>query len=467
MEQFDTIVVGAGVAGLTAARLLARAGRRVVVLEARDRTGGRVHTDRTGGEATDLGASWIHGITGSPVAAAAEAFGMSTHEFTVGGYQPDSRPIAHHGPDGARLGEEEARGYVADIHAADQTLTAVIAASAPAASYRDVTEEALAAQGWSADRTQRVREYFEHRAEEQYGAWIDDLAAHGLDDDTIDGDEVVFPDGYDRLPENLATELDVRLEHVVSRVVWSEGTVAVSTAQGEFVAGTAVVTVPVGVLRSDDFTIEPPLPDPVAAALGRLEMNAFEKVFLRFPVKFWDDDVYAVRQSGPAGAWWHSWYDLTALHGTPTLLTFAAGPAARAIRDWSDEQVADSVLVQLRRLYGDRVPRPTRVQVTAWQQDPFARGSYAFMTPGSTTADHDTLATPVGGVLHLAGEATWTDDPATVTAALCSGHRAAEAVLGRGVPIEEAWSPEDGVQVGLDATAFHHLQSTVRRPRSS
>jgi hypothetical protein len=62
------------------------------------------------------------------------------------------------------------------------------------------------------------------------------------------------------------------------------------------------------------------------------------------------------------------------------------------------------------------------------------------MTVGSTTDDHDGLATPVGGVLHLAGEATWTDDPATVTAALCSGHRAAERVRGAAIPIERVWA---------------------------
>ncbi|MFD6055377.1 flavin monoamine oxidase family protein [Agromyces sp. NPDC060279] len=440
MEHVDTIVIGAGVSGLTAARLLARAGRRVLVLEARERVGGRVRTERSDGVSTDLGASWIHGVTGSAVAEAAEAFGMRTVEFTVGGYQPDSRPIAYYGPDGRRLDDAEARAFADDVRAVDAALLLAVADSAPEASYRDVTESALAAQDWEPERAQRVREYLEHRSEEQYGAWIEDLAAHGLDDDSIDGDEVVFPDGYDVLPARLAEGLDVRLGHVVTDVEWGEGGVEVRCGATRFAADTAIVTVPVGVLKSDGLRFAPPLPEPVSGALGRLEMNAFEKVFLSFPTKFWDEGVYAIRQQGPEGRWWHSWYDLTALHGVPTLLTFAAGPAAEATRSWSDEALVADVLAQLRRLYGERVPQPTRLHRTAWQDDPFARGSYAYMTLGSTTADHELLATPIGGVLHLAGEATWTDDPATVPAAMYSGHRAAERVLGRPVPISGAWS---------------------------
>lgn len=440
MDHFDTIVVGAGVAGLTAARLLVEVGRDVVVLEARDRVGGRVSTDRRFGLVTDMGASWIHGITDSPVAAAAEAFGMPMVEFTVGGYQPASRPIAYYGPDGRRLTDAVTQAFVGDIHAVDAALLDVVAASAADASYRDVTETALAAQGWDAERTARVREYLEHRSEEQYGAWIEDLAAHGLDDDVVEGDEVVFPDGYDRLPRRLAEGLDIRLIHVVSRVQWSAEGVVVTTDHGAFSADTAVVTVPVGVLQSEDFVIEPALPDPVAGALSRLSMNAFEKVFLRFRSRFWDDGVYAIRQQGPESRWWHSWYDLTALHDTPTLLTFAAGPAAVETRDWTEEEIVESILVQLRRLYGDRVEQPTSVHVTDWQDDPWSHGSYAYMTVGSATSDHDDLATPIGGVLHLAGEATWTDDPATVTAAMRSGHRAASRVMGHEILIETAWT---------------------------
>jgi monoamine oxidase len=439
MERFDTIVIGAGVAGLTAARLLAKAGRDVVVLEARDRVGGRVWTDRSDGFVTDLGASWIHGIDGSPVAAAAEAFGMRMREFTVGGYQPDSRPIAYYGPDGRRLSDAAAHRFADDIRSVDAALLEVIELSGEDSSYRDVTELALRRQEWDLDREERVREYLEHRAEEQYGVWIEDLAAHGLDDDAIEGDEVVFPEGYDPLTAHLSIGIDVRLEHVVSRVTWSADGVTVTTNRGVLSAGTAVVTVPVGVLQSAGFAIEPALPEPVAGALGRLRMNAFEKIFLRFPTRFWDEGVYAIRQQGPEGRRWHSWYDLTPLDGTPTLLTFAAGPAAVEIRSWTEEHVVESILDQLRRLYGRRVQEPTAVHITDWQGDPFARGSYAYMTVGSTTADHDDLATPVGGVLHIAGEATWTDDPATVAAALHSGHRAASRILQRDIPIEQLW----------------------------
>jgi monoamine oxidase len=440
MSQYDTVVVGAGVAGLTAARLLVQAGQLVCVLEARDRLGGRTWTDRSDGRVTDLGASWIHGIDDSPLAAAASAFGLPTVEFTVGAYQPDSRPIAYYDPDGRRLDAAATQRFVADVHEVDELLARTVAASSSGTSYAEAAEATLAQLAWDTDRTERVREYLRHRTEEQYGVWIEDLDAHGLDDDAVAGDEVVFPDGYDRLAEHLAVGLEVRLEHVVRRVHWSSEGVTITTDRGDVTADRTVVTVPVGVLKSADFLIEPALPEPVGGALQRLEMNTFEKVFLRFPRRFWDEGVYAIRQQGPHGAWWHSWYDLTRLHGEPTLLTFAAGPCAQETRSWDDDRVVASVLAELRRLYGDAVEEPVLVHVTRWQDDPYARGSYAYMRVGSTPDDHALLATPVGGVLHLAGEATWTEDPATVTAALMSGHRAACTILGRGVPMERLWS---------------------------
>jgi monoamine oxidase len=440
LTDFDTLIVGAGIAGLTAGRILTGDGQRVAILEARDRLGGRVWTSRADGEVIDYGASWIHGVDGNPVADAVKAFGMRTLEFTVGSYQPDGRPIAYYSPTGSRLSDEAAQRFSSDIHSFSDRLAATIAASEPNASFGEAVESTLAQLKWDADRTMRVREFLQHRAEEQLGVWMDDLDAHGLDDDAIEGDEVVFPDGYDELARHLAEGLDVRLEHGVTRVQWSPTGVTVETDQGRFSADRVVITVPIGVLKSREFVLDPPLPEPLSGALDRLEMNAFEKVVLRFPQKFWDDDVYAIRQQGEAGRWWHSWYDMTALSGSPTLLTFAAGPCATATREWPDSQIADSVLDALRGLYGDRVLQPDAVHVTRWQDDPFTRGSYSYMTVGSDRLDHDVLSTPIDGVLHLAGEATWTDDPATVTGALKSGHRAAEQILGRAVPFTAIWS---------------------------
>lgn len=441
MTHVDTLVVGAGISGLVVARLLHRAGQRVVVLEARDRVGGRVWTMRTADGILDVGASWIHGTDNNPLADAVHAFGMRTVEFTVGSYQPDGRPIAYYSPTGTRLSDESAAQFGADVHHFDELFAATVATSSPGTSFGDAVEATLTQLDWNIDRLERVREFLGHRAEEQLGVGKDLLDAHGLDDDAIEGDEVVFPDGYDELAVRLAVGLDVRLEHVVRQVRWGRDGVGVDTGSGTFSAERAVVTVPIGVLKSPTFTVEPPLPEPVSGALERLEMNAFEKVFLRFPTKFWDENVYAVRQQGEAGRWWHSWYDVTMPQGRPTLLTFAAGTCAQQTRHWSDARIADSVLEALRGLYGDRVVAPDRVYVTRWQDDPFSYGSYSYMTVGSRTRDHDDLATPIGDVLHLAGEATWTDDPATVTAALKSGHRAAERILGRSIPFGDIWSP--------------------------
>ncbi|MFJ4295535.1 flavin monoamine oxidase family protein [Curtobacterium sp. NPDC089689] len=428
----DVIVVGAGVAGLAAARALVQGGRSVTVLEARDRIGGRTWTDDALGVPVDLGASWIHGVDGNPLWELAPALGIDTVEFTVGSFQFDGRPIGWHAPSGRRLTEAEAASFVADLHALDAALPEVVEHAPPPSTYASAVNAVLRDLRIDGDRAARVREYTAHRSEDLCGAPVTVLDAHGLDEEHVPGDEVVFPRGYGQYARALAEGLDVRLSSVVRAVRQSPDGAAVELADGRVVTAAAVVvTVPLGVLQAGAVTFEPPLGPDVLDAMGRLGMGVYDKVFLRFPERFWGGD-WVVRQQGPAGVDWHSWYDMSRVTGEPVLAALVGGAGARRIESLPDALVVDEAVTALRRMFGPSVPQPDAVRITRWAADPFARGSYSYLHVGASPDDHDLLGSPSGRV-QLAGEATWGDDPATVHGALLSGLRAAGRLLGREV----------------------------------
>lgn len=436
--MIDTIVIGAGISGITAARLLHNAGREVVILEARDRIGGRMWTDRTAGFAVDRGASWIHGLTGNPLTRIVERLGIPTLEFTVGSYQAGGRPITNFDEEYRELDNDQRNAWVHDVKIADEELRKTIAVADPGTSYAEASRQAIAQLNWGSSRATRMLNFFRHRTEEQCGAEYTLVDAHGLDEDDIGGDEeVIFPDGYDRVPQHLAEGLDIRLEQVVQQVNRVDGRVRITTRDSEYVAANVIVTVPLGVLKAGGISFNPELPEDVSGAIDRIEMGVFNKIFLRFPERFWDEETYVIRQLGDPSCPWHSWYNVSAISGTPTLLTFAGGDMGRTIEGMADGEIIESVLESLRRVYGDAVLPPVAHWITRWDSEEFTRGSYSYLPAGSTSEDHDAMSNPIDGVLHFAGEATWSADPATVHGALLSGHRAAERVLGAAINLEE------------------------------
>ncbi len=181
----------------------------------------------------------------------------------------------------------------------------------PPSTYASAVNAVLRNLRIDGDRAARVREYTAHRSEDLCGAPVTVLDAHGLDEEHVPGDEVVFPRGYGQYARAIADGLDVRLSSEVRAVRQSPDRAAVELADGTVVtAADVVVTVPLGVLQAGAVTFEPPLDPDVLDAMGRLGMGVYDKVFLRFPERFWGDD-WVVRQQGPAGVDWHSWYDMS------------------------------------------------------------------------------------------------------------------------------------------------------------
>lgn len=413
------VVVGAGVAGLTAARDLQAAGATVIVLEARDRIGGRTVTEVREGFPLDLGASWIHGVDGNPVSALVADAGIGTVPTDVEnavGYDAatadgllDDAALARAA---ARLDEAVQRGYDADV---DQPLQVIV----------DAAES-----GAPADQARLVRYLAASAIENEYAGPLSELSAYWFDEaEAYGGGDAMIDGGYGQVPAVLAEGLDVRLSTPVTAIAVGSASVVVTGAAATVEADAVIVTVPLGVLRLGTIAFDPPLPAEHQAAIAGLGMGSLNKVFLRFDSVFWDDDVDWIGVVPPAGIDpWVDWVTIGRAADAPVLLGFAAGDLGRWVDAQPDAAVVASALTALRTAYPG-APEPLEVLVTRWGADPYAGGSYSFAAVGSDPAMRDTLAEPVGERLVLAGEATSREHPSTVHGALLSGQRAAAAVL--------------------------------------
>lgn len=427
----EVVVIGAGIAGLAAAAALVAEDYDVVVLEARQRVGGRVFTSRDlGGLPVDLGAAWIHGVNDNPLSALADEEGIETVAFDVGG-DTDGGTYATYRPDGRELTDAETAIVDEDLGRVFASLEQQAEAtdsprSAP--SLGSAIPVALLEARLRGERAAFARRAVTAAAQD-YGADPSTLSlAAVLEEDAYPGAHHVFPEGFSQLAEALADGVDVRFRHRAEAVRRVSDGVDVQTNRGVIRADQVIVTVPLGVLRAGAIAFDPPLPAGHRTAISRLKMGRYEKLLLQFDDVFWDDvDLIQVAQA--PGEPFSGWFNLQRPLGEPVLVALNGGAAARALNGLSTQQRAARGLTVLRTLYGDSVPTPTAAISTDWMRDPYARGAYSYTPVGASPDDREQLSAGIDGRLWLAGEATDPVRHSTVHGALAAGRRAARALM--------------------------------------
>ncbi|MFM8368975.1 MAG: flavin monoamine oxidase family protein [Chloroflexota bacterium] len=419
----SVLVLGAGIAGLAAARALTEQGRSVIILEARNRVGGRMWTDSSLGVPLDLGASWIHGVNGNPITKLAKQFGVKT-------VPTDDENSIMFNADGSEYSDvewEETESLFEEIY---EEVALMQEETENDTSLQDAFDAVLSEYDLSDEQRRRLNYYAYLGTSLEYGADMNALSLWEWDqDEEFGGEEVIFPGGYNQITNGLAKGLDIRLETVVKTIRYGDDGVVVETTAGDFVADQAVVTFPLGVLKQASVKFEPPLPESKQSAIQKLAMGVLNKVYLRFPEVFWDENVETISYLGDVLGEWSDWLSFVPFTGEPVLMAFHGGDKGFALENLSDDVIVAGAMKTLQVMFGESVPEPIGVLITRWGKDPFALGAYSHIPPFASGEDYDALFEPVDDKLYFAGEATSREYPSTVHGAYLSGLAAAREML--------------------------------------
>lgn len=409
------IVIGAGISGLAAAKKLKEGGFNIIVLEAHEKVGGRLRTNRSLGVAFDEGASWIHGINGNPITTLAQQAGMNT----------------------AFTDDESRKSY--DIGSVLRSATTYDNAETE---LYNILETMMN----SGNANQSFETVFNnlYPAKANDRLWKFLLSTYVTFDtgdlgklsstlynegEEFDGEERIATNGYDTIPNYLANGLNIQLNQRVSKIDYSNSKISITHNGTQSEADYVLVTVPLGVLKSGNIQFVPNLPTTKQNAIQKIGMNCVNKFLLTWDTAFWDDVQY-ISYTPTTKDKFNYFVNVKKVNPkVNALMTFAYADYARQTETMSDKQIINEIMLHLKDIYGNNIPNPTNMIRTKWQTNENTFGSYSYTAVGTEMQHYDDLAEEINDKLFFAGEHTEADYFSTAHGAYLSGIREADKII--------------------------------------
>jgi monoamine oxidase len=411
----EVIIIGAGVAGLSAAQCLRQAGLSPLVLEARPRSGGRVWTDRCRG-IVEFGAEFIHGqnavtweivtnagLTTIPWPPAELADTYEAYPFASQGAWLPPNPVF---AEKTQYLYSLVEAYEGPVQSAADFIASLTSPADLAAKF--ALNRLACVEGADVARL-NVQALGNERRLENAG-W---------------GADFHIRDGYDLVVTALAHGVDISLNTAVTEIHWNEAGATLFLSNGSSLeARYVILTVSLGVLQADAITFQPALPTTKQQAIQSLAMGPVAKLALWFERPFWSPFVY-LSTDGMIMIWWPVYSEQGAV-----LMGYVGGPATLELTKLGQAGAVQQGLTELKCLFGPVVAQNyLKGFLVDWPGDPWTRGGYTYTPLGAGNARFE-LAQPLANTLFFAGEATSTNGHiATVHGAIETGRRAADEIL--------------------------------------